>query len=358
VNSAKDPFDEDRGQGGGQRGGRSSNWGARGNIRDASFDQQQDEDDEATVGVGQAQFLEDQRQGFVVLGSDRDSFGPNRSRPPQPSRSSSGGRAAEEKSPFEDRDTEPARAPEKGFRREETSPPQRQPGKIDRADMVEPPSNQDRATSKTSETQGASGGGNPYRRSRNDTKPAPSLSAVAPSSFERTGSQEGSARRASRESAGARTQGLGETTLQGTTIRAESREALRVKGKTLEEHLEPSSQAFAVMEVVYGKLQALDCPLDDPRVTAKSKERGSRGRILPIHFACDLQIFPQVAGHDQGYVFMQFRRFALLVVWLCRKVGGSAADVVGKIDVDQDAPVTTAKQILRAVEVSVHYASV
>jgi hypothetical protein len=349
VNSAKDPVDEDRGHSA-NRESKTSGWGTRGNIRDASFDQQHDEDDEATVGVGQAQFLEDQRQGFVVLGSDRENFGSKR-RPPQPSGASSGGRATEEKSYFKDSGSAPAAVLAREYNREEDSPPQRQPSKIGRAEMVEGPSHQDGYNNKSNDAPGASSS-NPYRRSRNDTKPVANLSAVAPASSERAGSREGSAKRPSREPAATKTQSLGEKTLHATMQRAESREALRVKGKTLEEHLEPNSQAFAVMEVAYAKLLALDCPLDDPHIAAKSKQHGSRGRILPIHFACDLQIFPLVAGHDPGYVFMQFRRFALLVVWLCRKVGGSAADAVGRIDVDQDAPVTTAKQILRAVEVS------
>jgi serine/threonine protein kinase len=123
--------------------------------------------------------------------------------------------------------------------------------------------------------------------------------------------------------------------------------------KRLSEHLQDSSVAFALMESVYAELVVLGFPLGDPDVRAASKDRAGRGRLLPFHFACDLQLFggAGVAGHDTGYQFMQFRRFLGVVIWLCDTIGGAAADSVRQIRPDESAPVMSAKQVLRAVQV-------
>lgn len=70
-----------------------------------------------------------------------------------------------------------------------------------------------------------------------------------------------------------------------------------VQGRTLEQHLADSAPAFALMDSVYTKLQLLRYPMDDPFIKSEYKSNNScRGRLLPFHFACDLQIYPTVAG--------------------------------------------------------------
>ena len=125
-------------------------------------------------------------------------------------------------------------------------------------------------------------------------------------------------------------------------------------GKKFSEHFQNTSVAFAAMEILYGKLTVLGYPMEDPRVRVekKSKEMISRGRLLPMHFACDLQIFAAVAGHSNGYQFLQFQRMVWVVIWLCERIGGVAADIVRNINVEEDTPVMTGKQILRTLQVN------
>ena len=81
-------------------------------------------------------------------------------------------------------------------------------------------------------------------------------------------------------------------------------------------------------------------------------DKRSLGRLLPIHFACDLNAFNSVAGYGFGYQFMQFQSFVAVVVWLCTtKLGAQAEKEALKIDVDQDSPAMVAKQILRILQV-------
>ncbi|KAJ1421397.1 kinase-like domain-containing protein [Ochromonadaceae sp. CCMP2298] len=144
---------------------------------------------------------------------------------------------------------------------------------------------------------------------------------------------------------------LGDTGgMGGTGMLPNSESAYRVNGKKLGEHLQHSAPAFALMEVLYDKLNALGYPLEDPYVKEQSRQQASRGRLLPIHFACDLHLFPTVAGHSKGYQFMQFRRMANVAAWLCGRIRGTPADLAAQLNLEQDAPMTTAKQLLRAAQ--------
>lgn len=72
-----------------------------------------------------------------------------------------------------------------------------------------------------------------------------------------------------------------------------------VQGRTLEQHLADSAPAFAVMDSLYTKLLLLRYPMEDPYIKSEYKSNNScRGRLLPFHFACDLQIYPTVAGNS------------------------------------------------------------
>lgn len=124
-------------------------------------------------------------------------------------------------------------------------------------------------------------------------------------------------------------------------------------GLKLEEHLENASLAFAIMSSVYDKLLLLNCPLNDPNIKEVSRDKVSLGRLLPFHFACDLQLYPSVAGHERGFRFMQFQRFAYVALWLVGAVSTSlAAEVAKSVDVHSDTPVMMAKQILRLTQMA------
>lgn len=128
----------------------------------------------------------------------------------------------------------------------------------------------------------------------------------------------------------------------------------RTNSKKFTEHFQNTSQSFALMEVLYNKLVVLGYPMEDPYVKAKdaASDFRSRGRLLPIHFACDLQVFPSVAGHQSGYQFLQFRRMMHVAMWLCtERIKGQTISIVAQIDVEQDTPVMMAKQILRTLPV-------
>ena len=137
--------------------------------------------------------------------------------------------------------------------------------------------------------------------------------------------------------------------MQASSKTAES----KANGQKLADALSGTGPVFVTMELLYAKLCVLNFPLDDPYVKKEFKSRevtkAGRGRLLPMHFACDLQLYPVIAGHDKGYQFQQFRRFVMVATWLCERIGGAAADVVKKINFEQDTPIMTAKQLLRAV---------
>jgi serine/threonine protein kinase len=161
--------------------------------------------------------------------------------------------------------------------------------------------------------------------------------------------------------------------------------------------LESLSPAFAAMDFLYTKLIILDYPMTDPRLVSnktssnknnkKDKKdqnnnnsnnnsnnsnidsslptsQRARGRLLPIHFACDLQLFSSsspssgtggagIAGHEPGFQFLQFRRMAEVAVWLCcEKIGGKSAEIAGRIDLDTSNSVTISKQLLLAAQVT------
>jgi serine/threonine protein kinase len=325
-------------------GGRDSS----GNPRDATWEEGEDD---ATVGLGQAPFHRDDYQelqgaggglgGVAVLGSD-----------------ASPGRNKQRSSKRDDKAQD--RPDERGKQRtgdSDTAGPPRQPPYVDRRDgagakiqAAEMAQTKRNYTAQPAVPPSSSAVSNAYRRAKDPTQQTTTGAAA-----DRNSSREGRRQQARPQAGGEDEGAINKNGLQERTVRGEgdSREPVRVGGRTLEEHLEGSSVAFAVMEAAYDKLVALGCPLDDPAVEAEYRSGAAqgRGRLLPFHFACDLQIFPQVAGHGAGHPFMQFNRFAHVACWLCGKIGGPAASAVANIDLAQDTPVMTAKQLLRAAQV-------
>jgi hypothetical protein len=120
-----------------------------------------------------------------------------------------------------------------------------------------------------------------------------------------------------------------------------------------DEHFQNSSEVMARMEMLYDKLILLRISLDDPgmRIEHRTKENSNRGRLLPFHFAVNLQMFENVAGHGKGFQFFQFKRMVGLVILLCNRIGGSVAVNANKLVAENDAPVQIAKQLLKLVEV-------
>ena len=335
--------------------GRKRGGSASSNPRDMSFDREDEDEDEATVKLGHAEYFgegpsrgsELRERGVVALGSDA-APARNQVRPEPVIRPDLEFpiRRREENNDYE---RSKARGAEVGVRAADQTdalPPR----KIDRSEMK---SSDNSILEKDREKTQSSAGANPYRRMRAEGSDTAATGTPSAGSLpERSGSRgEGGARH---KAGGSRGGSRGGDRLDVVVGAKSATQELRVQGKTLEEHLEDSSVAFAVMETVYCKLVALGCPLEDPEVKAefRSKDWSSRGRLLPMHFACDLQIFPQVAGHDAGYRFLQFRRFVHVARWLCSCIGGAAADAVSRIEPEQEAPVMTAKQILRAAQVN------
>lgn len=123
--------------------------------------------------------------------------------------------------------------------------------------------------------------------------------------------------------------------------------------KTIEIY-ENSSSAFFVMESAYSKLIILGYPTDEPQtntqyVTANNR---SRGKLLPFHFAINLDSIPKIAGHDGNYKFAQFKRLIHVISWLCEKIGGKSGVVMKEIDLEFSSPITISKQILLAAQVN------
>ena len=118
--------------------------------------------------------------------------------------------------------------------------------------------------------------------------------------------------------------------------------------------LQASSEAFALMSVLYGKLVALGCPLDDPTVKTDYMPRGSAGRgtLFSFHFACDISLLGNLAGHDKGrggaHTYFQFRRMAQVAMWLFEVIASArpSANKVSRIELDSDTPLMIAKQLL------------
>jgi serine/threonine protein kinase len=119
--------------------------------------------------------------------------------------------------------------------------------------------------------------------------------------------------------------------------------------------LESSSAAFALMDLLYGKLIILGYPMTDAKIDLKmipSKQR-PRGHLLPIHFACNLQLFDKIAGHESNYQFQQFHRMIEIIIWLCeKKIKGKAFDIISKIDLQTNNSIMISKQLLLAAQVS------
>eukprot|EP00605_Chrysophyceae_sp_TOSAG23-4_P001208 GSChrysophyteH1.ASY1.ANO1.1317.1 assembled CDS len=108
--------------------------------------------------------------------------------------------------------------------------------------------------------------------------------------------------------------------------------------------------AFGIMDALYARLEILGYPMSGEDSRGNRRQPHGKGRLLPIHFACDLAVLGSVAGYGQERHFFQFRRMVDVACWLCRRAGGRAEQLVATIEVDHDAPVTVAKQVLIAAE--------
>ena len=109
--------------------------------------------------------------------------------------------------------------------------------------------------------------------------------------------------------------------------------------------------AFALSDAIYQKLVVLGCPLDDnlSGVPGKHRKPNGHGRLLPVHFAVDLNTLGGVAGYKhggQGEQFFQFRRLTEISIWLLLKIGGRSAQLASALDVDASSPTMIAKQLL------------
>jgi len=134
--------------------------------------------------------------------------------------------------------------------------------------------------------------------------------------------------------------------------------------------LSGSSVAFALMDVVYDRLVVLGYPMEDnpgggggsggtgggkkavpgsSSAVRVQRAPNGRGRLLPVHFACDLSLLGGVAGYDGKIA--QYRRLVDVSVWLLSRVGGAAAQLVSRMDAERDSPITIAKQLLGAAQV-------
>ncbi len=125
-----------------------------------------------------------------------------------------------------------------------------------------------------------------------------------------------------------------------------------VTNPKIKEALENASASFALMDLTYGKLQLLGYPMSDPGVT---EDKTGRGRLLPLHFAVNTNVFENVAGCQPGYQFMAFKRFVHVIIWLCEmkisSTNASLQNIVGKIDCETASSITIARQIMQAAQV-------
>lgn len=126
----------------------------------------------------------------------------------------------------------------------------------------------------------------------------------------------------------------------------------------LQDALENASQALALMEITYGKLIVLGYPMEEPGVQNSfvSKAHSSRGKLLPFHFAINIHVYNSIAGYDNKYQFMAFKRLCHVITWLCEeKIGSSNAQVMKilkNIDQEVGTNVTISKQLLQLAQVS------
>jgi NIMA (never in mitosis gene a)-related kinase len=121
----------------------------------------------------------------------------------------------------------------------------------------------------------------------------------------------------------------------------------------LKETLENASAAFALMDLTYGKLQLLGYPMVDSGLT---HDRGGMGRLLPIHFAINVNAYQSIAGYHAGYQFSPFKRWVHVILWLCENKlactnNHKLQKIVNSIDMETGNNMTIAKQLLQAVQV-------
>lgn len=123
--------------------------------------------------------------------------------------------------------------------------------------------------------------------------------------------------------------------------------------------LSNNSVAFALMEAVYDRLVVLGYPMEEGSANKGQQAGGrvqraqkGRGRLLPMHFACDLNLLGRVAGYEQNAQFLQFRRMVDVAAWLVKKIGGPGAEMIARMEVERDPPLMIAKQLLGAAQVS------
>ena len=114
-----------------------------------------------------------------------------------------------------------------------------------------------------------------------------------------------------------------------------------------------TSTAFSLCEIVYSRLIALGCPLNDVSLDhAKASKYSARGMLLPFHFAIDLNSLGTISGMNGVNSYFQFRRMTQVTMWLCNKIHSIKVGVdtimplVSKIDLDNDTPLMIAKQLI------------
>lgn len=105
--------------------------------------------------------------------------------------------------------------------------------------------------------------------------------------------------------------------------------------------LASSGAAFAMMDIVYGKLVALGYPLYTD---------SGRCKITPVHFASDIS---SLFGRAKtSFPSTQFGSFVEVCLWLVGKANGTGS-YGGHIDIDADPPATIVRQLLRFAQVSI-----
>jgi NIMA (never in mitosis gene a)-related kinase len=126
-----------------------------------------------------------------------------------------------------------------------------------------------------------------------------------------------------------------------------------------------TSSAFAIMDVLYGKLIVLGYPISGNKINntkyVNKKSNNNENELLPFHFACDLNILGKVAGYvnennKQPHQYFQFRLMTKVTIWLCDKLNDinvtSITSFADKIDLDNDTPSMVAKQLILAAQAS------